>query len=70
MEIVNCIIVVAIILFIVSGMDNDRPVSEWSDEKLVRMREKLQRAASANFDAGNMNAYKKHADKKKKLIMK
>ncbi len=67
MEILIGIIVVAVIIFIIGGIDNDRPVSEWSDEKLIRMREKLQRAASANFDAGNMNAYKKHADKKQEV---
>lgn len=67
MEIVIGIIVIAVIIFVIGGMDNDRPVSEWSDEKLVRMREKLQRAASANFDAGNMDSYKKHADKKQEV---
>jgi TPR repeat protein len=67
MEIVIGIIVIAVIIFVIGGMDNDRPVSEWSDEKLVRMREKLQRAASANFDGGNMNSYKKHADKKQEV---
>jgi hypothetical protein len=41
MEIVIGIIVIAVIIFVIGGMDNDRPVSEWSDEKLVRMREKL-----------------------------
>ncbi|MEX8503793.1 MAG: tetratricopeptide repeat protein [Leptothrix ochracea] len=67
MEIVIGIIILAIIIFVVGGIDNDRPVSKWSDEKLARMRDKLQRAASLNFDAGNMNAYKKHADKKKEV---
>lgn len=67
MEIVLGIIVIAVIIFVVGGIDNDRPVSEWSDEKLVRMRVKLQKAASANFDAGNMDSYKKHADKKKEV---
>ena len=67
MEIILGLIVIAIIIFVVGGIDNDRPVSEWSDEKLVRMREKLENAASANFDAKNMVSYKKHTDKKKKI---
>lgn len=67
MEIVLGIIVLAVIVFIAGGIDNNRPVSKWSDEKLVRMREKLQRAANVNFDARNMNTYKKHADKKKEV---
>jgi uncharacterized membrane protein required for colicin V production len=70
MEIVIGIIIIAVIIFIIGGMDNDRPVSEWSDEKLVKMREKLQRAASANMDAGDFSAYKKHSDKKMKLTLK
>lgn len=67
MEIILGVIVLAIIIFVVGGIDNDRPVSEWSDEKLVRMREKLQKAASANFDAGNMESYKQHSEKKKEV---
>ena len=68
MEIVIGIVVaIVVIIFMVGGVDNDRPVSKWSDEKLVRMREKLQRAASANFDAGNMNAYKRHTEKKQEV---
>lgn len=67
MEFVIGIVVIVVIIFIIGGMANDRPVSEWDDGKLVRMRDKLQTAASANMRAGNHEAYKKHADKKQEV---
>jgi hypothetical protein len=52
------IAVVAIVIFIVGGMDNNRPVDEWSDEKLARMHEKLVRLASIKIKAGNYKSDK------------
>lgn len=67
MQILIGIIIVAAIIYIIGIIDNKRPVSDWSDEKLVRMRSKLQRAASACFDASDMAGYKKHSDKKQEV---
>ena len=58
------VVAVVLIILVMGGVDNDRPLSEWSDDKLVRMRVKLGNAANAHFTAQNMNNYKKYADKK------
>ncbi|WP_019675178.1 hypothetical protein [Arsukibacterium perlucidum] len=44
MEIVIGIIIVVVILFVLGGMDNNRPVKDWSDDKLNRMHPKLMNA--------------------------
>lgn len=46
MEIVIGIIVVLVLVFIFGGMANNRPVQDWSDEKLARMHDKLLHVAS------------------------
>ncbi|MEX0739055.1 MAG: hypothetical protein WD071_06920 [Pseudohongiella sp.] len=44
-------------------MDNNRPVSSWSDDKLHRMQAKLQYTGSAATKAGNYESAKKHFEK-------
>jgi hypothetical protein len=40
MEIVLVIAVILVIALVIGSMDNNRPVSDWSDEKLLRMHDK------------------------------
>ena len=63
MEILIVIVVVVVVLFIFGGMDNSRPVSSWSDDKLHRMQEKLSYAGSAATTASQYESAKKHFDK-------
>lgn len=63
MEIVAIVVVIVVVALIVGSLDNARPVSSWSDEKLQRMYSKLVRAATAAFNAGNQEAAKKHSQK-------
>jgi DNA-directed RNA polymerase subunit F len=55
MEIVLIIIGVFVVVLIIGGISNNKPVSEWSDEKLDRMHGKLLRAAQTERAVGNTN---------------
>lgn len=63
MEILIVIVLVIVVLFILGGMDNNRPVTSWSDDKLHRMQAKLSYAGSAAMSAGQYDSAKKHYDK-------
>lgn len=47
------IVALVIVAFVVGGMDNNRPVSEWSDDKLARMHGKLVHLAGIKMKAGD-----------------
>lgn len=63
MEIILIIVVVVVIFLVIGGIDNDRPVSDWSDEKLERMLPKLEYAASAQIQARNLDKHNEHKKK-------
>ena len=48
MEIVFVIVLVIIAILVIGSLDNARPLSSWSDEKLERMAHKYLNAARAN----------------------
>ena len=60
MEIVLIIVAVVVILTIIGSIDNNRPVSSWSNEKLHRMHRKLARAGNASTAVGWHETAKKH----------
>lgn len=41
MEIVIWVVIVIAVIFWLGGLDNNRPVKNWSDDKLIRMHPKL-----------------------------
>jgi len=53
---------------IIGGIDNNRPVKEWSSEKLERMLPKLQSLASGQMSAGNYEKAKELSDKANEVI--
>lgn len=55
MEIVLIIVGIVVLLWVIGGLDNNRPVQRWSDEKLERMRGKLLHAARTAREAGNLD---------------
>jgi TPR repeat protein len=63
MEIVLIIIGIVVVILIAGGVDNNRPVSEWSDQKLMRMHGKLLHAARTAQEAGNFAQAQQRADK-------
>ena len=63
MEIILGIVVIVVIIFIISSIDNNRPVSDWSDEKLHRMHGKAIRASSAAYRAGQSGQGKIYSEK-------
>lgn len=63
MEIVLIIVGVFVLLLIFGGIDNNRPVTSWSDDKLLRMHGKLLHAARTAQDAGNMQQAKERTEK-------
>lgn len=71
MEIIAVIVVVVVVALIVGSMDNARPVSDWSDEKLARMFGKLLNASTVARRAGNneqADAHFKKAEEVKQEI--
>lgn len=60
MEIALIIVAVVVIFTIIGSIDNNRPVSSWSNEKLHRMHRKLARAGNASMAAGRHEIAKKH----------
>jgi hypothetical protein len=67
MEIVLVIAVILVIALVIGSMDNNRPVSDWSDEKLLRMHDKLNKAANAAFMAKDYNKSGEHQEKFKEV---
>lgn len=67
MEILIIVVVVIAVFWIIGGIDNNRPVSSWSDEKLSRMLGKLHHAASAQLNAGNYEKSGEHSNKAKEV---
>lgn len=63
MEIILIVVGVVVLLFVIGGIDNNRPVTSWSDEKLTRMHDKLIHAARTAQAAGNMEQAKSSLDK-------
>lgn len=63
MEIILIIAGVIIFIFIIGGISNNRPVEDWSDEKLIRMLPKLQHARSAAMNASNHGHFQRHNEK-------
>lgn len=52
------ILALVVVAFVVGGIDNNRPVSEWSDDKLSRMHGKLLHLAGLKMQAGDYKADK------------
>lgn len=67
MEILISIVILFAIIWILGGIDNNRPVSKWSDEKLNRMYSKLHYASSAQAKAGNYNKSMEHLEKAREV---
>ena len=63
MEIIGIVVLVIVVVLIVGSMDNARPVSSWSDEKLLRMYGKLLNASTVNNRAGNHEQANEHFKK-------
>ncbi|WP_028672383.1 hypothetical protein [Saccharospirillum impatiens] len=63
MEIIIGIVVVVVIIMFFGGIDNNRPVTSWSNDKLERMHGKLLYAASAQAKAGNFQKSEEHSRK-------
>ncbi len=63
MEIIIGIIILVVMVFVISAIDNSRPVSDWSDEKLYRMHDKAIRASSAAYSVGQVEQGKIYSDK-------
>ncbi len=58
---------IAIFAFVFGTMDNNRPVANWSSDKLHRMHLKLLKAANAQFKLGNYADSTKYSDKAKEV---
>lgn len=67
MEIMIVVVIVLVIIFVWGGVDNNRPVKDWSDDKLSRMHGKLIYAATANSKAGNHAKASEHIKKAKEV---
>lgn len=63
MEIVLIIVGIFVVLLVFGGIDNNRPVESWSDEKLQRMHGKLLHAAGTAQNAGNIQQAKERIEK-------
>lgn len=60
---ISVVVAVFVVLLILGGIDNARPVKGWSDAKLMRMHGKLLLAARAAHEAGNMKQVQERMDK-------
>ena len=67
MEIALIIAGIIIFIFIIGGMSNNRPVEDWTDEKLIRMLPKLQHARSTAMNVSNHEQAKGQDDKIKEV---
>ncbi len=67
MEVLVVVVVIFVIIWILGGADNNRPVSDWSDDKLLRMHGKLLYAASAQAKADNYEKMMEHTNKAKEV---
>lgn len=55
MEIVIGIVVLVVIVLFLGGLDNNRSVEQWSDDKLLRMHGKLLHASNMAYKANRPN---------------
>ena len=67
MEIVISVIIIFVVILILGGLDNNRPVKSWSDAKLARMHGKLLRASSASSQAGYFEKASEQSQKAKEV---
>lgn len=70
MEVIAIIVVVIVVILAIGSIDNARPVSEWSDDKLIRMYPKLLSAGNASTNPQASNEHYKKADEVKREIEK
>lgn len=70
MEVIAIIVVVIVVVLVIGSFDNARPVSEWSDEKLIRMYPKLLRAGNAQTNQQKANEHYKKAKEVEQEIKK
>lgn len=67
MEITIAIIAIIVIVLFIGGVDNNRPVKDWSDEKLLRMHNKLLKASSLEYGANNFEKALELSNKAKEV---
>ena len=67
MEVLAVIVVIFVIIWILGGADNNRPVSDWSDDKLLRMHRKLLYAASVQAKANKYEKIMEYTNKAKEV---
>jgi DNA-directed RNA polymerase subunit F len=57
-----------VVLLVIGGISNSKPVSEWSDEKLDRMHGKLLHAAQTERAVGNTEKSIEHTNKAQEVL--